>query len=361
MQAKRLLCYLSAAIVLAGCAHSSSVVPQRKTLGHVVSSSSVRLHRASKAELAEFYRKFPQAARHTAALVEQTGGGGGDPSCDYGDASQGYCDKYGTDPPWMSSWETIPTTGWGRWVMTTICWGAEDCTNAGYPGYDVAFHLSWQFAGPPEQFPLIGRFLGGGDTDQIVGYDDCLVASDNLSRIQYANRVRNTVNRIKDPSARPGYVNGIGGFIQQLQTAWRATQIGQAKVDAEFYQHAGDFFGDSYPNLTSDEMNLYNAMARYPAAATSNPLSSPFLLGQNGNTVLYLMENQAWRDAGAGMILKTNLPEYYVSVFNSATNKVVTIYPVSFSGAVKALAQLFSVSENDIDAGWDWPTSACSA
>ena len=362
MHIKRLLCLAATlAVFLTSCARSSTVVPTRTTLGHPVSTNSARLHRASKAELAGFYRKFPSAARHTAAFVDQTGGGGGDPSCDYGDASQSYCDKYGTDPPWMSTWETVPTTGWGHWTTTTVCWSADDCANAGYSGYDVVYHTIWQFDGPPDDFPLIGRGLGGDGSDQLVGYDDCLVASNNLSRIQYANRVQSTINRIKDPSARPGYVKGISGFIQQLQTAWRATQMGQAKVDAEFYKHAGEFFADSYPNLTSDEMNLYNAMARYPAAAGSTPLSSPFLLGQNGNTALYLMENQAWRDAGAGMILKTNLPEYYVSVFNSATNNVVTIYPVSFFGAVRALAQLFSVTENDIDSDWQWPTPVCSS
>src|SRR5947209_1576725 len=184
--------------------------------------------------------------------------------------------------------------------------------------------------------------------DALVGYDDCQVAA-NLERIGYAKRVQAAINRIKDPTNRPGYVNGISGFIQQLQTAWRATRFGQAKSDAEFYKHAGDFFQHSYPNLTTDEVELYNAMARYPAAASPDPTLSPFVLGQNGNTIMYLMENQAWRDAGAGMLLRTNLPEYYVAVFNNATKNVVTMYPVSFNGAVKALAQLFSVSENDVD------------
>ena len=73
------------------------------------------------------------------------------------------------------------------------------------------------------------------------------------------------------------------------------------------------------------------------------------------------MENQAWRDAGAGMLLRTDLPEYYVTVYNQATNNVVTMYPVSFEGAVKALAQLFNLSENDIDSNWDWPTPPCFA
>jgi hypothetical protein len=52
-------------------------------------------------------------------------------------------------------------------------------------------------------------------------------------------------------------------------------------------------------------------------------------------------------------------PEYYVSLFNKATNNVVTLYPVSFGGAVKALAQLFGVSEADFNSTWNWPDTAC--
>src|SRR5947209_2941309 len=265
------------AFILSGCAQSGKTLPAESFVARTIPTGSARLHRVSLTELDAFFAKFPSAKRRRLRTVNQNQTGDGtNPTCDYGDASQGYCDKYGTDPSWMSTWETVPATGWGHWTTRTVCWSAPDCNSMGYGGYDVVYHTVYQWDAPFEAFPLNGRLLGGGDGDALVGYDDCQVAA-NLERIGYANRVQAAINRIKDPTNRPGYVNGISGFIQQLQTAWRATRFGQAKSDAEFYKHAGDFFQHSYPNLTTDEVELYNAMARYPAAASPDPTLSPFV------------------------------------------------------------------------------------